>query len=87
MVGTLAKVGITVVVALAVFFQLVLKDKIWLGLGIGRTLEPLSSFPYACHKISDPRLEACEDMYLSESTRQLFLACSDPLARSQWMPK
>ncbi|KAF4997202.1 hypothetical protein FDECE_12155 [Fusarium decemcellulare] len=86
MAGALFKIGLSAVVLLAVFFQVFLKEAIWLGLGIGRVTQPLSDFPYTCRKIADPRMEACEDMWFSESTRQLFLACSDPLARPQWMP-
>ncbi|KAK2004065.1 calcium-dependent phosphotriesterase [Colletotrichum falcatum] len=69
-----------------VALQLVLKDPIWLAFGIGKTIQPLSDFPYSCRRIEDRRLQACEDLWLSEATRQLFLACSDPLARRQWMP-
>lgn len=86
MAGVLFKAGLAAV-ALAVFFQVALKETIWLAFGIGRVLQPISDFPYTCRKIVDPRMEACEDMWLSESTRQLFLACSDSLARSHWMPK
>ncbi|KAK6213937.1 hypothetical protein QIS74_09939 [Colletotrichum tabaci] len=73
-------------VILGVALQLVLKDPVWMAFGIGKTFQPLSDFPYSCRRIKDPRLQACEDMWLSEATRQLFLACSDPLSRQQWMP-
>ncbi|KAI8669914.1 hypothetical protein LRP88_01639 [Fusarium phalaenopsidis] len=85
MAGILFKSGL-VAVALAVIFQVTLKETIWVAFGIGRVTQPISDFPYTCRKIVDPRMEACEDMWLSESTRQLFLACSDPLARPHWMP-
>ncbi|KAF5972308.1 serum paraoxonase arylesterase [Fusarium coicis] len=80
------KIGIAAIALLAILFQIYLKEAIWLGFGINRTIQPLSEFPYQCRKIVHPRLEACEDMYLSQSTRQLFLACSDPFARKQWQP-
>ncbi|KAH6990098.1 hypothetical protein EDB80DRAFT_729476 [Ilyonectria destructans] len=86
MVSITVKVGLSVVALLAVLFQVYLKDAVWLGLGIGRTIQPLSDFPYTCRRIVDTRMEACEDMWLSESTRQLFLACSDPISRSHWSP-
>ncbi|KAH7127424.1 hypothetical protein EDB81DRAFT_809202 [Dactylonectria macrodidyma] len=86
MASLLFKVGLGSVALLAVLFQVYLKEIIWLGFGIGKTLQPLSDFPYTCRTITDSRMEACEDMWLSESTRQLFLACSDPIARSHWMP-
>ncbi|RSM19081.1 hypothetical protein CDV31_002002 [Fusarium ambrosium] len=85
MAGFLFKGGLVAVV-LAVIFQVTLKEAIWLAFGIGRMMQPISDFPYTCRKIVDPRMEACEDMWLSESTRQLFLACSDPLTRDLWMP-
>ncbi|KAI8717131.1 hypothetical protein NCS52_00787700 [Fusarium sp. LHS14.1] len=85
MAGIRFKAGLVAAV-LAVFFQITLKESVWLGFGIGRVTQPISDFPYTCRKIVDPRMEACEDMWLSESTRQLFLACSDPLARPYWMP-
>ncbi|KAJ4318200.1 hypothetical protein N0V84_006956 [Fusarium piperis] len=85
MAGILFKAGLLAVV-LAVIFQVTLKETIWLAFGIGRVIQPISDFPYTCRKIVDPRMESCEDMWLSESTRQLFLACSDPLARPLWMP-
>ena len=87
MVNTLVKIGLTAVIALAVLFQIYLKDAVWLAFGVGKVLQPISDFPYTCRKIVDPRMEACEDMWLSKSTRQLFLACSDPLSREKWMTK
>ncbi|KAK0375326.1 hypothetical protein CLIM01_07325 [Colletotrichum limetticola] len=84
--GFILQTSIIFTVILGVALQLVLKDPIWLGLGIGKESQPLSDFPYSCRRIEDPRLQACEDMWLSEATRQLFLACSDPLSRRQWLP-
>lgn len=57
------------------------------GFGLNHTLEPIGTFPYRCRRLEDPQLQACEDMWLSERTRQLFVACSDSLARQHWMPK
>ncbi|KAK1449899.1 hypothetical protein CMEL01_07235 [Colletotrichum melonis] len=84
--GFILQTSIIFTVILGVALQLVLKDPIWLGLGIGKEFQPLSDFPYSCRRIENPRLQACEDMWLSEATRQLFLACSDPLSRRQWLP-
>ncbi|KAK6857178.1 serum paraoxonase arylesterase [Apiospora arundinis] len=66
--------------------HVVLYTGVRLFFGIGHTLEPLSAFPYKCRRIEDERLQACEDMWLSESTRQLFLACSESKGRQQWSP-
>jgi hypothetical protein len=72
----------------AVFWQLFLRDAIYIGFGLGREVQPISDFPYRCHRISgDPNVQACEDMWLDQTTRTLYLACSDSLARKQWMPK
>ncbi|CAG7555260.1 unnamed protein product [Fusarium equiseti] len=84
MVNILVKIGLSAVIALAVLFQIYLKDAVWLALGVGKVFQPISDFPYTCRKIVNPRMEACEDMWLSKSTRQLFLACSDPLTREKW---
>ncbi|KAI6901374.1 hypothetical protein KC355_g19556, partial [Hortaea werneckii] len=86
MVGILVKIGVPLVVVAAVLYQVALKDALFVTLGVGRTLQPISDFPYQCRQIRDPILQACEDMWLSETSRQLFLACSDPLSRRQWLP-
>ncbi|KAL0936457.1 serum paraoxonase arylesterase [Colletotrichum truncatum] len=84
--GFVLQTSVLFAVVIAVGLQLMLKDPIKLAFGLGKTIQPLSDFPYDCRRIEDPRLQACEDMWLSESTRQLFLACSDSLARQRWMP-
>ncbi|KAM0344937.1 hypothetical protein ACHAPU_007071 [Fusarium lateritium] len=86
MVSLITKIGFSAVAVVAVLFQVFLKEPVWLFLGVGRVIQPLADFPYTCRKIVDPRMEACEDMWLSQSTRQMFLTCSDPLARKHWMP-
>ncbi|SPN98456.1 related to serum paraoxonase/arylesterase [Cephalotrichum gorgonifer] len=87
MAGLLLKLGLSLVVLLAVSFQVLLKEMVWLGFGIGKDIQPLSDFPYDCRRIDDdPRLQACEDMWLSEKTRVLYLACSDSIARTRWLP-
>lgn len=60
MAGILIKAGL-LAVALAVIFQVAVKDTVWMAFGIGRVMQPLSDFPYTCRKIVDPRMEACED--------------------------
>jgi len=87
MVNILVKIGLSAIIALAVVFQIYLKDAVWLAFGVGKVFQPISDFPYTCRKIVNPRMEACEDMWLSKSTRQLFLACSDPLTREKWFTK
>ena len=78
-ISTRLAVGLVVCAALLQY----LKTPILLGIGLGVTIQPISDFSYQCRRIYSPRLEACEDMWLSESTRQLFLACSEPEARDK----
>lgn len=90
--ANLHTVGMGIAILAAVLSQLPTTQSIWnvlkLGLAIGKVLQPISDFPsYRCHRIHDPVLQACEDLWLSEPTRQLFLACSDSDARAKWMPK
>lgn len=83
------KISVLLILFAAIFYQGYVKTTLFITLGVGRTVQPISDFPnYSCRRIShDPRLQACEDMWLDESGRRLFLACSESLARSQWMPK
>lgn len=91
--ASLTRISLGIAVLIVVFIQLPIVQRtvhlVRLGLAIGKTIQPISDFAhmYKCRRIEDPRLEACEDMWLSEATRKLFLACSDPEARGQWMPK
>lgn len=84
--GAFAKLSIVFVAIFGVLFQLYLKDEIVNLFAIGRTIQPISDFPYTCRRIENSRLQACEDMWLSEQTRQLFMACSEPLGRAAWLP-
>jgi arylesterase / paraoxonase len=70
----------------AVFYQYLLKDVLFVTYGVGRQMQKISEFPYQCRKIHDRQIEACEDMWLDEKSRILYLACSDPMSRIKWMP-
>lgn len=90
--ANLTRVGLVAAILVAVLSQLPITRSIWtmlkLGLAIGKVLQPISDFPsYQCRRIHDPLLQACEDMWLSEATRRLFLACSDSDNRANWHPK
>ncbi|KAI1076983.1 hypothetical protein F5B20DRAFT_583722 [Whalleya microplaca] len=76
------------VLLLAALQQLQLPRILDLAFGLTRASEPLAAFPgYRCRRLrADARLQACEDMWLSEASRVLFLACSDSLGRREWMP-
>jgi len=77
-----------VLLGLAALYQYLIRDLVFNTVGLGRHPQPISDFPYKCRRIeNDPAIQACEDMWLDESSRQLFLACSDPLSRKYWMPK
>lgn len=88
--GAVSKAGLFAVLAIAVAFQLGFLNgvvsSVQLFFGIGKTLQPLSDFPYQCRRLRDPRLESCEDMWVSEQRRELYLACSDSTARLHWFP-
>lgn len=53
---------------------------------IGRVLQAIEEFPYQCRRIQHEHLEACEDTWLDDEARVLYLACSGVLSRSQWSP-
>lgn len=77
----------SIVLVLAILYQTILRPVIFDLYGVGRAVQSISDFPYDCRKIHDPNLQACEDMWFHEPSRQLFLACSDPVSRKEWMPK
>ncbi|KAK0716277.1 hypothetical protein B0H67DRAFT_645920 [Lasiosphaeris hirsuta] len=83
-------IGLVAATAIAISVQLELLPLgklialVQLGLAIGKTIRPLSYVPFECHRIDNPLLDACEDMWISHSTRKLYLACSDSQAR-RWM--
>lgn len=89
-VVTASRVGVALVVALAIGVQLLpigpLVTLVKLGTGYGKNIQPISDFPYQCRRVKHPLLQACEDMWMSETTRKLYLACSDSHARLQWFP-
>ena len=85
--GAFSIAGISLIAVVAVLYQLVIRDLLHDSLGVSREVQPLSDFPYQCRRLTGPGLEACEDMWLSETRRVLYLACSDSLSRRDWMPK
>nr|POF12988.1 hypothetical protein CFP56_10136 [Quercus suber] len=83
----MARIVLTVVVVLvALLYQLIGKTLVFVVFGVGRHVQSIDEFPYACRRIVDKRLQACEDMWLSEQNRKLYLACSDSESRVQWLP-
>ena len=83
----LKTVSALVVLLAAAIYQTQFYSFVSNGLGLFQASEPLSSFPYTCRRIEDERLRACEDMWLSERSRRLFLSCSDALSKKEWCPQ
>ena len=66
-------------------YQFVLRHFVVNTLGVGRPMQPLSDFPYKCRRISHPKLQACEDMWIDGDGHALYAACSSPSDRAKWM--
>jgi len=75
-----------VVLFLGVLYQSWLKEVLFEVIGVGRVIQPIEDFPYNCRRISHERLEACEDLWLDEQDRVLYLACAGTQSRIQWNP-
>ncbi|MCJ1307933.1 hypothetical protein MMC25_001581 [Agyrium rufum] len=69
-----------------IFWENYLKEILFAVGGIGRALQPISEFPYSCRRLQDEGLEACEDMWLDNGERRLYLACSGSLSSQAWNP-
>lgn len=84
-------VGVTIggaaAVLLAVFSQLVLKDLLFVTVGVGRTIQSIEEFSYDCRRIHHTLLESCEDLWLDDEGRKLYAACSETSGRGQWNPR
>lgn len=74
------------VVLLAALYQLFLKDLLFVSLGIGRSMQLISDFPYSCRRIRHAHLEACEDMWIDDKARVLYAACTSAASRAEWNP-
>ncbi|KAK0111516.1 hypothetical protein ONS95_001870 [Cadophora gregata] len=74
------------VVCLAILWQVVLRDTLFITFGIGRTHQKIEEFPYQCRRLEHPLLDSCEDMVLDEEGRTLFAACSSLASRRGWSP-
>ena len=86
MASQLALITGLVVVFTAVLYQFFLHDLVFTNLGFGRSLQPLSDFPYTCRRIRHPKLEACEDLWIDDKSRTLYAACSRTADRLKWQP-
>ncbi|TVY71315.1 hypothetical protein LSUE1_G007358 [Lachnellula suecica] len=73
-------------VLLGVFYQLILRDIIFVTFGLGRTYNHIEDFPYACRRLRHSLLESCEDLVLDGEGRRLYAACSTINSRKEWTP-
>ncbi|KAH8723715.1 serum paraoxonase/arylesterase-like protein [Phaeosphaeriaceae sp. PMI808] len=60
----------------ASFYQFYLRDMFSTSIGLGRVIQPIEHFPFACRRIEHPRLEACEDLWLDNQARTLYAGCA-----------
>ena len=85
MANLFSKISVVTAVVVAIFYQVVLKGLIWKTFGFGRHVDNISAFNVQCQKIHDIT-QACEDLWLHEPTGYLYMACSDSIGRTQWLP-
>ncbi|KAH7386349.1 serum paraoxonase/arylesterase-like protein [Cadophora sp. MPI-SDFR-AT-0126] len=76
----------SIILCLAILWQLVLRDTLFITFGIGRSHQKIEDFPYQCRRLEHPLLDSCEDMVLDEAGRTLFTACSSIASRRGWSP-
>ena len=72
------------IVLFGVIYMVWLEEVIFDVLGVGRVIEPFEEFTYDCQRISHERLEACEDLWLDDQERVLYLACARSPGRLNW---
>jgi len=82
----LSKLAVGSVALIAIIYQFIFKQLVFEVLGHGRTAVSISTFDAQCERIDDLGLEACEDMWLHEPTGYLYMACSDSIGRTEWLP-
>lgn len=69
-----------------VFYQVGLKDLLFVTFGVRRTYQKIEEFPYDCRRLRHPLLESCEDLVLDAEGRTVYAACSTSLGRKAWSP-
>jgi hypothetical protein len=75
-----------VVLFLAVSYHAYFRNFLFTFLGLGRSLQQIKEFAYACHRLEHPSLSSCEDIWLDEESRTLYAACGDMPSRTHWLP-
>jgi hypothetical protein len=71
---------------LAAIYRFFLFDVLNVALGLRREVQPVEDFPYDCHRIEHPLLQACEDLWLDHAGRRLYASCGDVTSRTHWNP-
>lgn len=72
---------------LGVAYQVILRDIIFVVIGVDRTHQRIEEFPYRCRRLIHPLLESCEDLVLDAEGRKIYAACSTIDSRMGWAPK
>jgi hypothetical protein len=72
---------------LGVLYQVILRDVLFVVIGIDRKLQGIEEFPYECRRLTHPLLESCEDLVLDGVGRRVYAACSTIESRMGWAPK
>jgi hypothetical protein len=72
------------ILTLAALYQLVIKEILFVGFGVGRVIQPIEDFPYSCRRVVHKKLEACEDLWLDDEARVLYAACTGSRHRMHW---
>lgn len=86
MLSKLVTYGAIAAVTVAAFYQLFLHDFLFVVLGVGRTIQPVEDFPYTCRRLKHEHLQACEDLWLDDEGRRLYLTCTGTNHRMAWNP-
>lgn len=69
-----------------VLYQTWLKEALFEVIGVGRVMQSIDEFPYTCRRIRHENLEGCEDLWLDNQERVLYLACAGSVGRTNWNP-
>jgi hypothetical protein len=85
MVSKLLTLALTTAL-LGILYQLLLRDIIFIFIGVGRNYNRIEDFDYECRRLRDPLLESCEDLVLDTGGRRVA-ACSTLRSREGWAPK
>ncbi|CAG8909147.1 unnamed protein product [Penicillium egyptiacum] len=75
-----------IVLAIGILYKAYVHNIIFLTIGIGREIQSIDEFPWTCTRLQHPLLEGCEDMWLDDQGRKLYLVCNSIESRQGWCP-